>query len=65
MHVWGEGGWTNHPVWGNAVGRGIEPVGGDTNPLVTTTRSHSLWKNEEAVRLLVLTRFVRLWWGHR
>lgn len=65
MHVWGEGGWPHHPVGGNTVGGGVEPAGRDTMLLVTTTRSHVLWVYKGLVRLVVLTRSVRLWWGHR
>lgn len=28
MHVRGEGGRSNYPVWGDAVGSGVEPRGG-------------------------------------
>ncbi len=35
MHVRGEGGWPDHPVGSDAVGRGVEPADRDTKLLVT------------------------------
>lgn len=36
MHIWGKGGWSNHPIGGNAIGRGVKPAERGTDFLVTT-----------------------------
>lgn len=63
MHIRAEGSWPNNSIGGNAVRSRVEPKGGDTKSMITaTTQSHTNWLCEG---LTVLTRSVRLWWGHR
>lgn len=64
MHVRGEGSRPNYPVGGNAVGRGVEPKEGDTKLLVSATTSHTLRVHKGFIKRVVLTRSVRLGWGH-
>lgn len=65
MHVRGEGSRSNYPVGGNAVGRRVEPKGGNTKLLVSaTTLSHTPRVHKGFIKRVVLTRSVRLGWGH-
>lgn len=44
MHVRGEGGRSNYPVWGDAVGSGVEPTGEVVYMLVRVrTQWHTIY----------------------
>lgn len=67
MHVRGEGSRPNYPVGRDAVGRGVEPIGGDkvvshcNDKILHTLGLQRIY----SIKPVVLTHSVRLWWGHR